>query len=248
EVTTAPQNFADTVPVTGEGAETGERGRRRRRRGGRDRGERIEEAGAAEHGEDLAAGEAVSTAGAQPWWAAESEQAAATEAIQTGVEGGIEEEHPGAAEEGEREGSRRRRGRDRNRRERREGEVAEGTAALADAGSGEPLPVLAAVPAGHFLAEPAPAQQPPATALPPELPKAEPFVLPMADLAAVAEAAGLRWVNSDADKVQAAQEAIANTPRLAHVPREPRPVVAIDEGPLVLVETRKDLSQVKLPF
>ena len=32
------------------------------------------------------------------------------------------------------------------------------------------------------------------------------------------------------------------------VPREPRPVVVIDEGPLVLVETRKDLAQMKLPF
>jgi ribonuclease E len=30
--------------------------------------------------------------------------------------------------------------------------------------------------------------------------------------------------------------------------REPAPVVVADEGPLVLVETRKDLSQVKLPF
>jgi ribonuclease E len=28
----------------------------------------------------------------------------------------------------------------------------------------------------------------------------------------------------------------------------PRPPVIIDEGPLVLVETRKDLSQMKLPF
>jgi ribonuclease E len=32
------------------------------------------------------------------------------------------------------------------------------------------------------------------------------------------------------------------------VPREIRPVVLPDEGPLVLVETRKDLSQVMLPF
>jgi ribonuclease E len=32
------------------------------------------------------------------------------------------------------------------------------------------------------------------------------------------------------------------------VPRERKPVVALDEGPLVLVETRKDLSQVRLPF
>jgi ribonuclease E len=32
------------------------------------------------------------------------------------------------------------------------------------------------------------------------------------------------------------------------VPRERKPVVAVDDGPLVLVETRKDLSQFKLPF
>ena len=32
------------------------------------------------------------------------------------------------------------------------------------------------------------------------------------------------------------------------VARVPKPVVAIDDGPLVLVETRRDLSQVKLPF
>jgi ribonuclease E len=32
------------------------------------------------------------------------------------------------------------------------------------------------------------------------------------------------------------------------VPRTPRPRVVIDDGPLVLVETRKDLSQLKLPF
>jgi len=32
------------------------------------------------------------------------------------------------------------------------------------------------------------------------------------------------------------------------VPRERPPVVVIDEGPLVLVETRKDLSDMVLPF
>ena len=45
-----------------------------------------------------------------------------------------------------------------------------------------------------------------------------------------------------------AQEAMAREPKPAHVPRETKPVVAVDEGPLVLVETRKDLSQFKLPF
>jgi ribonuclease E len=33
-----------------------------------------------------------------------------------------------------------------------------------------------------------------------------------------------------------------------HVPREPKPVVLLDEGPLVLVETRKDLREMVLPF
>ena len=46
----------------------------------------------------------------------------------------------------------------------------------------------------------------------------------------------------------AVQEAMAREPKPVHVPREPKPVVAIDEGPLVLVETRKDLTQFKLPF
>jgi ribonuclease E len=41
---------------------------------------------------------------------------------------------------------------------------------------------------------------------------------------------------------------MALEPKPIHVPREPKPVVAIDEGPLVLVETRKDLTQFKLPF
>ena len=55
-------------------------------------------------------------------------------------------------------------------------------------------------------------------------------------------------VNSDAEKIAAAQAAIAAQPKPVHVPRERKPVVVVDEGPLVLVETRKDLSQMKLPF
>jgi ribonuclease E len=79
----------------------------------------------------------------------------------------------------------------------------------------------------------------------PAVPK---FDLPISDLNSLAGSAGLEWVHSNADSVRAAQEAIANAPRAAHVPRERPPAVVIDEGPLVLVETRKDLSQVKLPF
>ncbi|HET7795381.1 MAG TPA: Rne/Rng family ribonuclease [Rhizobacter sp.] len=94
-------------------------------------------------------------------------------------------------------------------------------------------------------AAPAPAPAPaPVAAVPPP----EAFVLPTAQLISVAESAGLQWVNSDADKIRAVQEAMAREPKPVHVPREPKPVVAIDEGPLVLVETRKDLSQIKLPF
>jgi ribonuclease E len=77
---------------------------------------------------------------------------------------------------------------------------------------------------------------------------AEPFVLPMNSLQAVAEAAGLQWVNSDTDKIRAVQAAMASEPAPAHVPRERKPVENTDSGPLVLVETRKDLSQIKLPF
>ena len=68
------------------------------------------------------------------------------------------------------------------------------------------------------------------------------------ELVQIAQASGLQWVNSDADKVASVQAAIAAEPRPIHVPRERPPVVLIDEGPLVLVETRRDLSELKLPF
>jgi ribonuclease E len=74
------------------------------------------------------------------------------------------------------------------------------------------------------------------------------FILSVTDLEQVATSSGLQWVNSDADKVAAVQAAIAAEPKLVHVPRERPPVVVVDEGPLVLVETRKDLGQVTLPF
>ena len=73
-------------------------------------------------------------------------------------------------------------------------------------------------------------------------------VLPLSDLETIARNAGLEWVNSDADKIRAAQEAIANEPKPVHVPRERKPPVQLDEGPLVLVETRKDLKDIALPF
>ena len=76
----------------------------------------------------------------------------------------------------------------------------------------------------------------------------EGFVLPMGSLQAIAESAGLQWVNSDAEKIRAVQAAMEAEPAPAHVPRERKAASVVDDGPLVLVETRKDLSQIKLPF
>ena len=80
------------------------------------------------------------------------------------------------------------------------------------------------------------------------MPKVQSFTLPVSELAQIAAASGLQWVNSDADKVAAVQAAIAAEPQPVRIPRERPPVVVIDEGPLVLVETRKDLSDMVLPF
>ena len=267
------QPFVDTQPMgepaapgaaAGESAERegGERegGRRRRRRGGRDRGEgRVDEAGQAVAPTDDAAADTADAAD-----------------VQTGTDAGAETgaEPAAATEGGERDGSRRRgRGRDRLRREPREpgadnGDVA-GEIVPAEAGGGEVTPAEAGVeaataavpaetaaapvaapvaaPAAAPVAAPAPA--PVAAAAPAPAPVVIPrFELPVQTLQALAGGAGLQWVQSDAEKIAAAQAAIAAEPKPVHVPRAPKPVVVVDEGPLVLVETRKDLSQLKLPF
>jgi ribonuclease E len=118
---------------------------------------------------------------------------------------------------------------------------AEPTPTIAEA---QPRPMAAAHAPAPSPA-PAPATLAPAVALPASVPT---FVLPTDSLQAVAQAAGLQWVGSDAEKIRAVQAEMAATPAPVHVPRERKPVERSDEGPLVLVETRKDLSQVKLPF
>jgi ribonuclease E len=209
--------------------------------------------------------------GAEALNPAEGTEPAATDAApmppaETPVtEGSTTESNAPANEDGEtaeaREGNRRRR---RPRRgERRDEETGEGVAetaasedrsdvvaeaaAAAVAAPVAPVapvevPVDAVVTATPDVA-PAPA---PVAAAPAE--PAGPYVLPVAELTQLAETVGLVWVNSDADKIRAAQEAIAAAPPPVHVPRERKPVVIVDEGPLVLVETRKDLSQITLPF
>ncbi|MEY3286545.1 MAG: hypothetical protein RL500_1275 [Pseudomonadota bacterium] len=117
--------------------------------------------------------------------------------------------------------------------------------APAAASAGAPTVIHAEV-----SAQPAAAPVAPNAAAAPVAPRAAavPFILPIDALQTLATQAGLQWVHSDADKVAAAQVAIANTPKPVHVPRLPKPRVVLDEGPLVLVETRKDLSQVRMPF
>jgi ribonuclease E len=73
------------------------------------------------------------------------------------------------------------------------------------------------------------------------MPRVQSFTLPVADMQAVAQSSGLEWVNSNPERIAAVQAAIAAEPKPVHIPRERPPVVILDEGPLVLVETRKDL-------
>ncbi|MBI2770056.1 MAG: Rne/Rng family ribonuclease [Burkholderiales bacterium] len=103
-----------------------------------------------------------------------------------------------------------------------------------------PAPVMQA----PVAAPAAPAQQPQAAGLP----KVSAFALPVAELAQVAEGSGLQWVNSDAAKIAAVQAAIAAEPKAAHLPRERPATIVADEGPLVLVETKRDLREMTLPF
>ena len=107
------------------------------------------------------------------------------------------------------------------------------------------MPVVAIAPAVQAEAHP-PAPAPVAAA--PRPVRVEPYALPTDALQTLAADVGLEWVNSDAEKIRAVQAAMAAEPAPIRVPREPRRHMLADDGPLVLVETRKDLSQLKLPF
>ena len=80
------------------------------------------------------------------------------------------------------------------------------------------------------------------------MPSIASYELPMGQLQQVASSSGLEWVNSNPERIAQVQAAIAAEPKPVHVPRErPSPIV-IDEGPLVLVETKRDLRQMHMPF
>ena len=106
-----------------------------------------------------------------------------------------------------------------------------------------PAPVArAAQPVASPVATPVPAAAGSA------LPKVQSYDLPLQDLAQVAQSTGLQWVNSDAAKIAEVKAAIALEAKPVHVPRERPAVVVSGEGPLVLVETKRDLGTMKLPF
>lgn len=223
----------DAVGDTPAGEERQGRGRRRRR-GGRDRDDRAEgtDAGADVPAEQVEKGDA----GVPVEATAEAGEAAVAPAGDDAGEG-----H-------DREPRRRRRG-GRGRRDENGADAQPVLDGEAPAAAADAAPVQGSlIEEAMSQAAAAPVAQPVAPPAPAPAPVVEAFVLPLEQLNAIAAEAGLSWVNSDADKIAAAQAAIAAEPAPAPLGREPAPVVIVDEGPLVLVETRKDLSQVKLPF
>ena len=80
------------------------------------------------------------------------------------------------------------------------------------------------------------------------LPKIQAYDLPLQDLAQVAESSGLQWINSDAVKIAQARAAMAAEIKPIQVPRERPALVVSQEAPLVLVETKRDLRSLPLPF
>ena len=118
-----------------------------------------------------------------------------------------------------------------------------------------PAPVVAPAPVPPAASMPvvAPARMPVAAQAEPaakagSLPKVQAYDLPLQDLAQVAEGSGLQWVNSDAAKIAEAQAAIAAEVKPITVRRERPASVVVEEAPLVLVETKRDLGSMPLPF
>jgi ribonuclease E len=244
--------FVDTQPVadTPQAETDGRDPRRRRRRGGRDRGE----------------GRGDETPGAMP---SDADAPPASEQAPGDQRPTTEGDESNGGDRGRRRGRGRDRDRDAVREARADGPTSATTAAdvaaapsgigvvAAEAGVALPAAPLVAGMAVSAMPEPV---EPIAVSTEPVTPSplpaplvqateaAEPYLLPVDDLAVLASAAGLQWVQSDSEKVRTAQALMAAEPPPIHIAREPRRQVLADEGPLVLVETRKDLSQMKLPF
>jgi len=197
-----------------------------------------------------------------------TEQAQSTDAAVQGIE-------PADSQDGTQERApRERRSRDRYGRERRErGDRAEPSsdqAADAYTTAIEPAPMASAETPLPTAEEKSPtvtvsevraAPAAPASVAAPAMPKASApapstrvlpqvasYDLPLQDLSQVASASGLQWVNSNTSRIAETQAAMAAEPRPVHVPRERPPVVAVQVSPLMLVETKRDLRNMTLPF
>jgi ribonuclease E len=107
----------------------------------------------------------------------------------------------------------------------------------------EPQPVVAAEPAAAVSVSPAAqpdAIEPAPVAAAPQAAQAPRNPAGSAEaLKPVLEQAGLVWVNTDADKLRAAQEAAAQTVKPARVVRERKSLPPLDSAPMQQVETGK---------
>ena len=120
-------------------------------------------------------------------------------------------------------------------------------AAQATPAAAAPAPAPFAAPvAAVKVAAPAPAAVARSAPASGSMPKVSSFALPVESLQAVAQTSGLQWVNSDPARIAAVQAAIAAEAPGVHVPRERPAPVTIHEGPLVLVETKRDLTKMEL--
>ncbi|WP_144137848.1 Rne/Rng family ribonuclease [Paraburkholderia sp. BCC1884] len=103
----------------------------------------------------------------------------------------------------------------------------------------QPL-VAAAAPVVEPVAAPAAVEPAPVAAAPQAAPATPRQAAVSAEaLKPVLEQAGLVWVNTDADKLRAAQEASAQTAKPARVVRERKPLPVLDSEPMQQVETGK---------
>ncbi|MBK9575184.1 MAG: Rne/Rng family ribonuclease [Rhodoferax sp.] len=103
-------------------------------------------------------------------------------------------------------------------------------------------PTVAATAAVPVIAAPSP------VLVPVGMPKVQSFLLPADELTQIAQSAGLNWVGSDSARISAVQAAIAAEPKAPHIPRERPARIVIEPQPLVMVETKQDLRDLKLPF
>ncbi|CAD6550670.1 Rne/Rng family ribonuclease [Paraburkholderia metrosideri] len=107
----------------------------------------------------------------------------------------------------------------------------------------EPQPVVAAEPVAAVAvapaAEPAVVEPAPVAAVSQTAQAPRGAGVSADALKPVLEQAGLVWVNTDTDKLRAAQEAAAQTAKPARVVRERKPLPALDSAPMQQVETGK---------